>query len=271
MDMEGMAGMAHEDQADMKGLDFPRMRELLTNEVQAAIEGAKAGGAKEFVICDAHDTGRNLILEKLDEDVTVIEGAAYGQGMMGGISNDFDAAFQIGYHSMRDTHAGTIGHTYTYTVAELHLNGVKVGESGLSAAIAGHFGVPTVLVSGDLHAVREAESLIEDVVGVPTKEGMGVYGIKSLMPRRACELIRRGAKEAIEKAGTIRPYSVSRPVKLEVTFTRMIMAECASQMPLVERTGSKSVVYEAKDIVDAFCVFEAMTMIARSAGREGEL
>ncbi|UCE45522.1 MAG: M55 family metallopeptidase [Methanobacteriota archaeon] len=271
VDMEGMAGIAHENQADVKGLDFPRMRELLTNEVQAAIEGAKAGGAKEIVICDAHDTGRNLILEKLDEDVIVIEGSAYEQGMMAGISDDFDAAFQIGYHSMRDTHAGTIGHTYTYTVAELRLNGVKVGETGLSAAIAGHYGVPVVFVSGDLHAVRQAESLIPDIVGVPTKEGVGVYGIKSLMPKRACELIRKGAEEAMKKAGTAKPYVVERPVKMEAMFTRTIMAQYASQMPLVERTGDKSVAYEAKDMVDAFSVFEALTMIAHSAGEEGEL
>ncbi|UCE81147.1 MAG: M55 family metallopeptidase [Methanobacteriota archaeon] len=271
VDMEGMAGMAHEDQADMKGLDFPRMRELLTNEVQAAIEGAKAGGAKEFVVCDAHDTGRNLIYEKLDKDVTIIEGTAYGEGMMGGISADFDAAFQIGYHSMRDTHAGTIGHTYSYDIAELYLNDIKMGESGLASAIAGHFNVPVVLVSGDAHAVREAQSLMKDVVGVPTKEGVGVYGAKSLTPDRACELIREGATKAMGKVATISPYVVNRPVKLGVVFTRTIMAQYVSQMPLVERTNGESVVYEAKDMIEAFRVFEAMMMIASSAGREGYL
>ena len=271
VDMEGMAGIAHEDQADMKGLDFPRMRELLTNEVQAAVTGAKAGGAKDIVICDAHDTGRNLILEKLDEDVTVFEGTAYGQGMMGGISDEFDAAFQIGYHSMRDTHAGTIGHTYTYNIAELRLNGTKVGESGLSAAIAGHYGVPVVLVSGDLHAVREAEALIDGVVGVPTKEGTGVYGAKSLSPKRSCELIRQGAEKAMAKVGQVRPYKVNCPIEMEVAFIRTMMAQYASQMPLVERTENKSVKYEAKDMIDAFSVFEAMMMIADSAYREGYL
>ncbi|MDH3365988.1 MAG: M55 family metallopeptidase [Thermoplasmata archaeon] len=271
VDMEGMAGMAHEDQADMKGLDFPRMRELLTNEVQAAVEGAKEGGAKEIVICDAHDTGRNLILEKLDEDVIVIEGTAYNLGMMAGISEDFDAAFQIGYHSMRDTHAGTIGHTYSYNFAELQLNGIKVGESGLSAAIAGHFGVPVVLVSGDLHAVKEAQKLIENVVGVPTKEGLGVYGVKSLTPKRACDEIRKGAKEAMGKVGSVRPFELAKPVKMEVAFIRTVMAQYAAQLPLVERTGNKSVAYEAKDMVDAFSVFEVMAMVADSSGREGYL
>ncbi len=271
MDMEGMAGIAHEDQADMKGLDFPRMRELLTNEVQAAVEGAKLGGAKEIVICDAHDTGRNLILENLDEDVVVFQGSAYDMGMMAGISGDFDASFQIGYHSMRDTHAGTIAHTYTYTFAELHLNGIKVGESGLSAAIAGHFGVPVALVSGDLHAVREAQALIDKVVGVPTKEGVGVYGAKTLTPKRACDEIRKGAQEAMDIVGEIRPFSLKSPVEMEVLFTRTIMAQSASLIPLIERSGNKSVTYQAKDVLDAFAVFEVMRMVSDSAGREGEL
>jgi D-amino peptidase len=271
VDMEGMAGMAHEDQADIKGLDFPRMRELLTNEVQAAVEGAKEGGAKEIVICDAHDTGRNLILENLDEDVVVIQGSAYDLGMMAGISEGFDASFQIGYHAMRDTHAGAIAHTYTYTFAELHLNGVKVGESGLSAAIAGHFGVPVALVSGDVHVVKEAQALIENVVGVPTKEGVGVYGVRTLTPKRACDEIRKGAKEAMARVGKISPFKLDSPVKMEAVFTRTIMAQCAAQIPLVERTGNKSVAYQAKDMVDAFTVFEVMRMVSNSAGRDGEL
>ena len=271
VDMEGIAGMAHEDQADRKDLDYQRMREIMTGEVQAAIEGARAGGAEQFVICDAHDTGLNLLVEKLDEDVEVIEGASFELGMMAGISEDFDASFQIGYHSMRDTHAGTIGHTYTYTVARLQLNGTPVGESGLNAAIAGHFGVPVVLVSGDLHAVRQAQELMDGVEGVPTKEGVGTYGTRTLTPARARRLIKEGAESAMSKVGSVRPYVVDRPVDLQVTFTRSIMSQYVSGMPSVRRLDDKTVSYEASDMLDTFRVFETMLMVARSAGREGEL
>ena len=271
VDMEGMAGLAHESQADRKGVDYERMRELLTGEVQAAVEGAKAGGAKEVVICDAHDTGLNLIVEKLDDDVVVIEGGAYDLGMMAGISKDFDAAFQIGYHSMRDTHAGTIGHTYTYSCSALKLNGTRVGESGLSAAIAGDFGVPVVLVSGDLHAVREAEKLIKGVVGVPTKEGVGVYSCSTLTPQKARTEIRKGAKEAMKRVGKVKPYVVKKPVTMEVSFIRTIMAQYCSHIPQVKRLDDKTVSYRAKDMADAHRVFEVMQMVARAAGQEGEL
>jgi D-amino peptidase len=271
VDMEGIAGLAHEDQADRKGLDYQRMRELMTSEVQAAIEGAKKGGAEEFVICDAHDTGLNLIVERLDGDAVVIEGGAYDLGMMAGMSKDFDASFQIGYHSMRDTHAGTIGHTYTYSCSALKLNGVKVGESGLGAAMAGDFGVPVVFVSGDLHMVREAEKLIRGVVGVPTKEGVGIYSCRTLTPKKACEEIRKGAKEAMGRVGKIRPYVVKKPVSMEVSFTRGIMAQYCSHMPQVRRVDDKTVAYRAKDMAEAHRVFEVMQMVARSAGEEGEL
>jgi len=172
-DIEGIATLCHTIQGDTKGEDFPRMREIMTGEVQAAIEGAKEGGATEILVCDAHDTGRNLLIEKLDRDVEVIEGSSYDFNMMAGISRDFDASFQIGYHSMRHTHAGVLGHSFSYSVAELRLNGIAVGESGLGAAIAGHFGVPVVLVSGDAHAVRQAKSLIKDLVEFPQKRALG--------------------------------------------------------------------------------------------------
>jgi len=270
-DMEGIATICHDIQADTKGADFPRMREIMTGEVQAAIEGAREAGATEILVCDAHDTGRNLLIEKLDRDVEVIEGSAYELGMMAGISRDFDAAFQIGYHSMRHTHAGVLGHTYTYTIAELRLNGTVIGESGLSAAIAGHFGVPVVLVSGDAHAVRQAKSLIKNIVGVPTKEGVGLYGVRTLTPGRACDLIRAGAKEAIKKAGEIEPFVVKKPVMMEVEFEKPLMAQYASRIPLVKRKDAKSVSFKGADMLEVFRTFEVMNQVAAYARDEGPL
>lgn len=270
-DMEGIAAICHDEQADLKGSDFPRMREIMTGEVQAAIEGARDAGAKEILVCDAHDTGRNLLVEKLDPDVEVIEGSAYDLGMMSGITRNFDASFQVGYHSMRHTHAGVLGHTYTYHIAELRFNGTVIGESGLSAAIAGHFGVPLVFVSGDAHAIRQAKNLVKNVVGVPTKEGVGLYGVRTMMPEKARKLIRKGAKEALEKLGKIVPYVVKKPVVMEVEFERPLMAQYASRVPLVKRKDIKSVAYKASDVIDAFNVFQVLNMVASYAKSEGPL
>ena len=270
-DMEGIASLAHDEQTDQKGFDYGRMREIMTAEVEAAIRGAKDGGADEVLVCDAHDTGRNLLVEKMTEDFEVIEGAPYELGMMAGISRSFDASFQVGYHAMRHTHAGTLGHTYTYSIAELRLNGVTVGESGLSAAIAGHFGVPLVFVSGDLLAIRQAQRLVPDLVGVPTKEGVGLYSARSLTPRRAQELIRKGAKQAVEKMHEIRPYVLKKPIQMEVVFERPLMAQYASQIPFVKRKDIRTVAYKAKDMIEAFQVFDVFAKIASYAKTEGPL
>ncbi len=270
-DMEGIAVICHDEQADYKQSDYPRMREIMTGEVQAAIEGAKEAGAEEILVCDAHDTGRNLLVEKLDPDVEVIEGSTYDLGMMSGISRDFDASMQIGYHSMRHTHAGVLGHTYTYHISELRFNGVVIGESGLSAAIAGHFGVPLVFVSGDAHAVRQAKSLVKNLVGVPTKEGVGLYGVRTLTPEMARRLIRKGAKEAIKRAGEIEPFAVKKPITMEVELERPLMAQYCSRIPAVRRKDAKTVSYRASDVVDAFQVFDVMNKVASYAKSEGPL
>lgn len=270
-DMEGIATLAHDSQADMKESDFQRMRKIMTGEVQAAIEGAKEGGAEGIVVCDAHDTGRNLLIEELDDDVEVIEGTDYDLGMMAGISSDFDASFQIGYHSMRHTHAGVIGHTYTYTITRVKLNGVLMGESGLSAAIAGHFGVPLVLVSGDAHAIRQARQLVKDIVGVPTKEGVGLWGVRTRTPQKARDLIRVGAKAAMSRVSTVKPYVVRKPVRMEVEFESPLMAQYAADVPMTKRADIRTVEFRARDVLEAFKIFVLMSRLASYAKSEGQL
>ncbi len=271
VDMEGVAGLTHEKQAEQQNHDYARMRELQTNEVLAAVEGAREGGASEFVICDAHDTGRNLLVERFDEDVEIVQGSPYELGMMGGVSSDFDAAFQVGYHAMRDTHMGVIGHTYTYTVLELRVNGTVVGETGLNAALAGHFGVPLTMVAGDVHAINQAKKLIKGVVGVPVKTGLGVYGARSVAPKKACAMIRAGATKAVKASRTVRPYSPRTPVRIEVEFASPVMAQYCSPVPTVDRLDDRTVAYKSKDMLQAFSLFEVLLRLARDARGEGEL
>lgn len=270
-DIEGIAVICHDEQGDQKGMDYDRMRRIMTGEVEAAILGAREGGADEVLVCDAHDTGRNLLIEELPEDVEVIEGSAYDMGMMSGISSDFDASFQIGYHSMRHTHAGVLGHTYTYSIAELRMNGIVMGEGGLSAAIAGHFGVPVALVSGDALAIAQVRKLVKGFVEVPTKQGVGLYGVRTLTPRKACQMIRQGAKEAVQVAVKVKPFVLKRPIRMQVEFERPLMAQYAADIPTVKRKDIKTVTCKAKDIIEAFRTFETMNRVASYAKGEGPL
>jgi D-amino peptidase len=106
---------------------------------------------------------------------------------------------------------------------------------------------------------------------VATKKGLGVYAARTVTPAKSRDLIRSGAKEAIVNIRRVKPYPVSKPVRMEVTFTRVIMAQYVSKIPGVERTGPKSVAYVAKDMLEGFDVFETMRMVAQVAGREGAL
>jgi len=270
-DIEGVAVMCHDEQGDQKGWDYDRMRRIMTGEVKAAVLGAKDGGADEVLVCDAHDTGRNLIVEDLPDDVEVIEGTAYDVGMMSGISSDFDASFQVGYHSMRHTHAGVLGHTHTYSIAELRMNGIVLGEGGLSAAIAGHYGVPVVMVSGDSRAIAQVRKVVRGFIEVPTKQGVGLYGVRTRTPQMACEMIREGAKEAVKLAGKIKPFVLKKPIQMQVEFERPLMAEYAAQIPTVKRKGIKTVMCKSKDVIEAFMTFETMNRVASYAKSEGPL
>jgi len=164
-----------------------------------------------------------------------------------------------------------LGHTYSYNIAELRFNGTPVGESGLSAAIAGHFAVPLVFVSGDAHAISQAKRLVKGIVGVPTKTGVGLYGVRTLTPKAACERIRKGVKEAVGKVDNVKPFIVRKPVFMQVEFERPLMAQYASKIPLSKRVDLKTVSFKAKDVLEAFDIFDLMDKVASYAKDEGPL
>ncbi|HIH02036.1 TPA: M55 family metallopeptidase, partial [Thermoplasmata archaeon] len=120
-------------------------------------------------------------------------------------------------------------------------------------------------------AVRETKKLVKGVVGVPTKEGVGIYSCGTLTPQKARAEIRKGAKEAMRRVGKVKPYVVKKPVTMEVSFIRTIMAQYCSHIPKVKRLDDKTVSFRARDMAEAHRVFEVMQMVARSAGQEGEL
>ncbi|HJR34563.1 MAG TPA: M55 family metallopeptidase, partial [Gemmatimonadales bacterium] len=149
-DMEGIAGVVTADQLGPPGFEYERFRGFMTAEVLAAIQGARDAGATTIVVADAHGNGQNLLIERFADDVTVIRSWPRPLGMMQGIDSSFSAAVFIGYHAGTTNPAGVRAHTLSSaTLTSVALNGIAVPEAGLSAAIAGHFGVPVVAVSGD--------------------------------------------------------------------------------------------------------------------------
>ncbi len=251
VDMEGIAGVVTSEQLGPTGFEYGRAREFMTAEVNAAIAGAKAAGATQFVISDSHGNGQNLLIDQLPADVTVIRSWPRPLMMMEGIDSTFDAAFFIGYHASTANTNGVRAHTMSSaTLTGVALNGTQMPEGGVNAAIAGYFGVPVVLVSGDDAAVEEVRRVAGRMEGAVVKRAISFHAAATSTPKAAQDLIRERAKTAIEHRADVRPFSLRGPVTLDVSFKNYRQAEMLAYLPIVERTSSHGVRFVGKNILE---------------------
>jgi D-amino peptidase len=251
VDMEGVVGVVTGDQLGPSGFEYGRAREWMTNEVLAAIEGARAAGATEFVISDSHGNGENLLLDRLPGDVTLIRSWPRPLMMMEGIDETFDAAIFIGYHSSTNNPAGVRAHTMSSgRLAGVYLNGVAVPEAGINAAIAGHFGVPVIMISGDDAIAEESRALLGDIETAVVKWAISFHSARTLMPGAAYDLIREKVRTAIERIDDFEPYVLDGPITFDVTFKNYRPSEVLAYLPIVERTDSHSIRFVGKDMIE---------------------
>lgn len=250
-DMEGIAGVVTGEQLGPQGFEYARFREFMTNEVLAAIEGARAAGATEILVGDSHGNGQNLLIEKFPKDVQIVRAWPRPLVMMEGIDSTFAAVLFVGYHTGTTNSEGVRAHTMSSaTLADLRLNGVSVPEAGLNAAIAGHFGVPVALITGDEAVVKEARALLGDVEGAVVKWPYGFHSARTLTPEASCELIREKAKAAVARARGRKPWVLTKPVTLELRFKNYRPAELLAYLPIVERVDAHSIRFRGKDMVE---------------------
>lgn len=248
-DMEGIAGVVTAEQLGPGGFEYGRFREFMTREVLAAIEGAREAGATEFVIGDSHGNGQNLLLEELPAGVTVVRSWPRPLGMMEGIDSTFDAALLIGHHAGTANLGGVRAHTLSSAnLTGVRLNGTEVPEAGISAAIAGHFGVPIVMISGDDVAVAEAQALLGPIEGAVVKRAIGFHSAATKTPEAARALIRERAREGVRRRAELRPYRLERPIRLEVAFKSYQVPELLAYLPMVERPTSHSIRFTGPDM-----------------------
>ncbi len=250
-DMEGIAGVVTGEQLGPQGFEYQRFREFMTNEVLAAIEGARAGGATEILVSDSHGNGQNLLIEKFPKDVQIIRSWPRPLMMMEGIDSTFDAVLFVGYHTGTTNTEGVRAHTMSSAnFADIRLNGISVPEAGLNAAIAGHFGVPVALITGDDAIVKEARTLLGEVEGAVVKWPLGFHSARTVTPEASCELIREKARSAMARTGKVKPYRLKTPVELELRFKNYRPAEVLAYLPNVERADAHTVRFRGKDILE---------------------
>jgi D-amino peptidase len=254
-DMEGISGVTARNHTNPGEAEYQRFRRLMTADVNAAIAGAFDAGASEVLVVDSHGPMTNILIEDLDPRAELTTGSNKHFCQMEGIASDYAAAFFIGYHAREGAPDGVINHTLLgNAVFRITCNGREVGETGINAGLAGHFGVPVALVSGDDVLAAEARELLGPIETAVTKQAIDRHTARCLAPARAQALIREAAARALHRvrAGEIRPYRVTAPVEFEVTFKTTDAAHMASIFPCVERRGPKVVAVRADDYPTAF-------------------
>jgi D-amino peptidase len=240
--------------------EYDRARLRMTREVNAAVEGALAGGAEEVIVNDSHDGMRNLIPEELHPSVRFISGSDKELGMMQGVQLDgIGAVFYTGYHAKAGTPNAPLAHTWTGWINDVRIDGHSTGEFGINAAVAGHFGVPVVFVSGDIRAVAQTQEFAgEHVVGVVVKEGLSTFSALHLHPAKAQELIKEGAKQAVANAKTANPWKLADGCTIEIDFEHQARADQACYVPGVCRGGERTIVYKPADGLEFIRTFRAV-------------
>mgnify|MGYP002621908179 CR=1 FL=1 len=251
-DMEGVAGVVTGDQLGPDGFEYQRFREFMTLEVNAAIEAAREAGATEILVSDSHGNGQNLLIEMIPNDINVIRSWPRELGMMAGIDESFDGVIFLGYHSSTENTRGVRAHTMSSAnVTGLRINGTSMSEASMNAAIAGQFGVPVIMVSGDDVAVAETQVIIGDVEGAVVKWALGFHSARTLTPAAARTVIRERTRAAIARIDEFEPYVLEGPLELDLSLKHYQPVELLAYLPNVERLNSHTLRYVATDMSDA--------------------
>jgi D-amino peptidase len=259
--MEGVAGIVKWQQTTGGEKLYDEGRVLYTEEINAAVRGAKAAGATQIVVMDCHGAGgaydfNSLLPELLDPDCEYVVQEEWTE-YTGFLESDCDAALFVGMHAMAGAADGVLSHTVSGQAWQnLRFNGTPVGETGINAALCGHWGVPVVLVTGDRAVCEEGRALLGDgLTTVEVKEGLGRFSARMKTPARARELIEEGAKKALSDLSAVAPYDPGRPCEIEIDFTSPDRLQEYANRKGVEVTGSRSIVVRGDDWWSAWSSF----------------
>lgn len=263
-DLEGIGGIVSPEHTRVEGREHERARRLMTGEVNAAIEGIlKTCKPESIVVNDSHATMCNIIPEELNETAELITGSPKPFAMMEGIDTSFDAAFFIGYHAMRGSYPSVLEHTFHGRVVfDILINEKRVGETALNAAVAGVYGVPVALVTGDRTLTEEASKFLGNVETIAVKEAVGRYAAKCLTLARARMAIKDAASRAVKHVNKFKLFKFKAPTKLDIVFVNTGMAELAELAPGTKRIDGRTVSYTSKNFLEVHKALLAMITLA---------
>jgi D-amino peptidase len=270
-DMEGATGVVTGRHTASNDPEFGRMRKLLTGDVNAAVEGAVDAGAAEVLVNDSHGSMINILIEELHPKARLISGSNKLLCQMEGIDGGHAAALFVAYHAREGGGDGILNHTLMGRIVhEITCNGVPYGETGLNAGLAGHFGVPVVLVTGDDKVAAEAVDLLGPIETAVVKDAVERLVANCLPPVRTRDIIRLAAGRAVRRAAEIPPHVVPGPVTFRATFKSTAGATLPLLIPQVRRVDPKTIEVTGDDYLAAFKLLWGALLLGR-AGFEGAI
>jgi D-amino peptidase len=243
-DMEGISGIRTMPQVKRDSpTEYAEGRRLMMDDMNAAIDAAYASGATEVVACDTHGGGGQLLLRDMDpRAVYETPPQPSGGRMMPALDESYAGVILLGHHARAGTLNGFLDHTMNSREwFEYRINGQPVGEIGIEAAYAGHFGVPVIAVSGDAAAVHEAKKLLGPVEGAIVKWGIGRNRARCLSLPHAHQVISDAVARAMASIQHMTPFRPDLPAVVELTLYRSDMADAFAAKPGVERVDARTV------------------------------
>lgn len=261
-DIEGVAGVFHHAQGRAGNPEYDRARLLMTGEANAAIAGAFDAGATEVFVNDSHGSFNNMPAERLDPRAQTIVGKPRYLSMVAGVELGVDAVCMVGYHS-RAQGRGVLAHTINgFAFARVVLNDQELGEAGIYGALAGEYGVPVVMASGDDVFIAENQPIFPNTVFVQTKRASGQVSCISLSPEHACNAIHAGVSTALKQIGQMRPFVIQGVIRARVQTQTPALADLFCQWPTLQRISGDELVFEAPNMEAAVRMINCLSAMS---------
>jgi len=267
-DVEGVSGVVSYEQAEPGKAEYAFGQRMFMADLAALVTGLTSTGVEEICIYDEHYYGRNVDLAELPATVSVICGKPpYRADWAGGLDDSYDGLILLGFHAKFGTPGALLPHSYELDIADLRLNGASVGEIGMETAVAGDFGVPLLLVTGDSAGIAEAAALVPGAEGVVVKEALGESGAKCFPLSLTGAMIRNAAASVADAPPAVSPYTVGPGVALEVEMNEGAYLDTVRDLFSAEMSADKTLLIEATTATAAWAAYWHKKLTAQSEAR----
>jgi D-amino peptidase len=270
VDLEGVNGIIHSSQTQPGEPGYNRALELMHDETNAVIRGLLRAGVSEIVVNDSHWDMRNLHPEKLHSDKAVHLRSGWQKpfSMVSGLNESErrpDFTVFLGYHARAGHATGVLSHTYRAQIFfEVLLNGAPVGETGLNAALAGYFGVPVALVTGDDALCVEARELLGNVTTCQMKQAVSRYSAVFPDHKSTLKELEETTYMAARQKEKWQLFQAEEPATIKITMFDPAMADAAELIPQVKRLSARQIEIAGQDYSQTFRLMLAVGALGAS-------